>query len=279
MKEKKTSNIFLHHYPAWLMRRPRLIHFIYLWNKLTQLRSWYIMREIHRMMNKGPIKQVLDAGFGEGMYLFPLAKKNPAIQWYGIDKEEEHLQFGERYKHRTRLSSLRLYHSALPRVPKLEKIDLILLIGVLQYIEHDRKAISSLKQVLRHSPPGKLLIYVPIRGKILFPWYRFLFQRLPQYESLQNRKRIYEKEALVNLVSSLGMNIEKIDETYGFWGKIGYECYHSCLLLVVHLHWIGKPFVFLFLLAILPLILLCYLLDFLLPVTKGNGCLLIASKQ
>ncbi len=159
---------------------------------------------------------------------------------------------------------------------RAQQVDIILCVGVLQYIEKDELVLKNLFQVLK--PGAKCLLYVPVRGAYVIPGFQAFYERKMNYEKRQERKRIYEPEAFIQQVQVAGFAIDELTPTYGFWGKWTYEIYTYFLSLMLHESLFGKILGGLGMLLFLPIQWIGMTLDFCLPVKKGNGLLVIARK-
>lgn len=270
------KGIYRHQYPPILMRYPRLIHLVHAWNKKLQLRSWYIHKALPQLIQEHEKKTgtLLDVGCGEGQYLFKLAQQLPQWRCIGIDRHLAHLNFGHAYARAVGRKNLHFICQELPGPPPLPAADWVLCIGVLQYMDSDEDVLRQIHACL--APHGHLVLYVPVRGQFLTRVYRWLFRRFQNYEDVQARKRIYTEDGLLTKVTDAGFAIRSSTPTYGFWGKLGHEIYHSLLTGLVHLPMIAKAPFALALIVLFPFLLLCNQMDMIRPVRSGNGMLLIA---
>ncbi|MFX5517650.1 hypothetical protein ABTD52_18055, partial [Acinetobacter baumannii] len=85
---------------------------------------------------------------------------------------------------------------------------------MLQYIDDD---IAVLKKLYRLADDkATLLLYVPINEKFITKLYAHLFNTLPNYETINNRKRIYSEKEIIEKVEQSGFHISQTKFTYGF---------------------------------------------------------------
>lgn len=276
---KNGTPIFTHTYPVWLLRYPQAIRLVYAFNYLTQLRKWYIMPAIARQLRGLPAGfSVLDAGIGEGQFLFPYAAQYPHAQFQGVDKIAANVSLCRQLAHASGLGNVSIEEAYIEAMDFQQQFQLALCIGVLQYIEDDVLALQKLQQAL--APGGRLLLYSPVNNRILTPFYRKLFNTQANYESAQGRKRIYTERELRSKLGKAGLHITEATHTYGFWGRLSHELFNSCVLLAANGPLIVKLMSAILLMLLYPAILCCMALDFLLPVRgEGNGILLIAEKR
>lgn len=220
---------------------------------------------------------MLDVGCGEGQYLFPYATAYPNRRFVGVDKNEQNIALCNSYIARKKLNNTTILHSSIESMPADAPYDLIICVGVLQYIADDQKAIEVMHDSL--SDHGKFLLYVPVNNRGILSFYQQLMKSYPNYESVQDRKRIYTEEAVRSLLQQANFTIINRTATYGFFGILSNELFNSCTLLIVNAALPIRMLIALLSVFIYPFILLCMLLDFLLPIRSGNGLLLIAQKN
>jgi 2-polyprenyl-3-methyl-5-hydroxy-6-metoxy-1,4-benzoquinol methylase len=278
MKGDKHPSVLTHHHPDWLLERPHLLKIIHSIHYLTQLRNWYVRSSLSDLLKKVPAKyRLLDAGCGEGQYLFSYAKRYPAFHFTGIDKIEQNITLCQGYISKTKLKNVTVLHTSIESMDTDEKYNAIICVGVLQYIEKDREAVNMLYNSLAEN--GRLLLYTPVNDRIILPFYKKILAKYPGYETVQGRKRIYCEDSIQILLQNAKFSIRSRKQTYGFLGTLSNELFNSLILMMIHLPFVLRILAGLLFVLLYPLILLCMLLDFLLPVRYGNGLLLIAEKN
>lgn len=276
--KKNGTLIFTHTYPVWMLRYPQAIRLVYAFNFLTQLRKWYIMPAIARQLRELPANfSLLDAGIGEGQFLFPYAAQYPYARFHGVDKIPANALLCRQLARASGFHNVCITETYIEAMDFQQQFQLALCIGVLQYIEDDELALQKLQQAL--APGGRLLLYSPVNNRIFTPFYRKLFNANASYESAQGRKRIYTERELRNKLDNAGLHVTETTHTYGFWGRLSHELLNSCVLLAANGQVIVKLLSAILLLLLYPAILCCMVLDFLLPVQQGNGILLIAERR
>lgn len=158
-----------------------------------------------------------------------------------------------------------------------ETADVALCVGVLQYIADDQYALENMYQSLQAK--GQLLLYVPINGKIITRLYQFVFDNYEQYESVNNRKRVYTENEILQKAESAGFKIRKKIYTYGTAGKLSHELLNSCTTLIVSGNYLLKIIAGFCIILLYPLILLLMAADYYSHKSNGNGVLLILEKM
>ena len=157
------------------------------------------------------------------------------------------------------------------------KVQLLLCIGMLQYIDDDIAVLKKLYQLA--DDKATLLLYVPINERFVTKFYKHLFNTLPNYETINNRKRVYSEKEIIEKVELSGFHITQKKFTYGFWGILSHELMNSLFLLIIHSNILLKIISLLFLPILLPFIWVFMLVDYFQEKKTGNGLLIIAEKH
>jgi SAM-dependent methyltransferase len=266
-----------HHYPGWLLRRPRLIDWLHGWHDLTLQRNLLVRRhaDLWVRMLLPPVR-ILDAGCGDGQHSLPLLRRFPHLTVCLLDRHREHLLFLESYCRSAGFPNTTRRLDDLCRFVADEPFDLALCVGMLQYVDDDQAALAALHRALR--PGGVLLLYVPVNNRRILPR---LTRRRPadgDYETAQGRRRIYRPDGIDSAVRNAGFRLLGCHATYGPIGIAGHELYQRFLSVLANAkgwhRWTILPA-----LLLLPPALALVRLDHLLPKKDGNGRLLIACKS
>ena len=274
---KLASHLHEHVYPKTLMRRPRLIRWLYAWNGLVLQRNWAVKRALrHLLPGLPPGSVVIDAGCGEGLHLLPWAGRFPQLHFTGIDRLEGHLDFGRRYVAVSGLANVSFQLSELENFRAEKKAGLLTCIGVMQYIEADERVLKNISRAL--SDGGLAIVYVPINGRMILPPYRYFFGKKMHYERSQKRVRVYAKEEFFAKLETAGMEVKSCRFTYGTLGILGHELY-SLLLMGMGNSGRAAWLFGLLLAAFLPVVLILKWVDFLWEKKDGNGMLVMAKKK
>jgi SAM-dependent methyltransferase len=270
----KKNSVLDYQYPKILMQFPRLIRVVYVANYFTQLRKWYTMVAWQQLIKELPANAVIiDFGAGEAQYLVPFCKKNPSKTFYALDYRKSNVQFCEALAY----SNLKTECVDIEKMTSSVKADLGLCVGVMQYLENDELALRNMHQSLK--PGAPLLLYVPINGVLLTGLYANVFKRYAQYESVNQRKRVYTEDEITQKLNNVGFSILRKTYTYGFWGKLSHEWLNTCSTLIFSAEIPLKLIALLVLVLSLPIILVLMCLDFLSKKKDGNGLLVKAEKN
>ncbi|MEO1261280.1 MAG: class I SAM-dependent methyltransferase [Bacteroidota bacterium] len=264
-----------HEYPVFLMKFPSFIHLIYHWNGMLLQRNKAVKRELNMAFQTMKNGQVLDAGCGEGMFILPYAKTYSGLHFTGIDKNQGHIDFCEKYKSVHHLTNVTLSRQPLESVSLNKTFDLIYCVGTLQYVEQDVSVLSMFHRQLNKN--GQLIIYSPINGKMITSVYKYFSQQKNNYEIQQKRKRVYSEKELIEKLKKVGFKVILKKYNYGNLGIICHEIYSIFLIKIGDSKYFFWIYYFL-LIIISPIILLLSNIDFLIKKNNGNGILIILNK-
>ena len=127
------------------------------------LRSWYVRREIERIVGsqtKERPLQVLDAGTGFGQYAYHMAKTYPLAVIDAVDVKDDYLDNARRFIVRTPYAERVQFRKAdLTQLDAEGAYDLILAVDVMEHIEEDERVLARFSRALR--PGGHVIINTP----------------------------------------------------------------------------------------------------------------------
>lgn len=272
------SKVYKHEYPLILLKYPAIIHLLYFNNWFIHIRKWhlyFLIKKSVKQLNSNFI--YIDFGSGDGQYLFPLAKKKPNATCIGVDKNSLNIQFGNRYISHFKLNNVTFYESDIETFKCNCKADLMVCASVLQYVQNDLDAFISMNKAITSG--GLLLLYLPINGKIILPFYKKLLFDFPNYENTQERKRVYTEVEIAEKLQLSGFEVVDKKYTYGFLGIISNEVINSFLIIFNHYNFIIKSITLLIFIISYPIILFIMIIDYLWNNKNGNGILITAKKS
>lgn len=259
-------------YPLVLFRFPGLIHAIYQFNFILQLRKWHVLHAIKHMLRSATNPGTwIDIGCGEGQYLIPISKAFPAWKTIGIDNNTSNIQF----LRKVAPANTSLILSDIGTSADQNKADIITCVGVLQYIANDDAALQNIASMLQ--PNGKFLLYSPVNGRLHLSLYKYLLNRYEHYETINDRKRIYQEDALMNKLVWAGFRIQNIRFTYGYCGRISHEIQGIFILSITSAPVPIRLMASILFVPVIPLTLLLMLIDYCIKHRSGNGILLTAT--
>ncbi|MBS4064572.1 MAG: methyltransferase domain-containing protein [Chitinophagaceae bacterium] len=231
------------------------------------MREWRLL-----LLSKKAPCTIVDFGCGEGQYIVPFTKQINSATFIGADYHLPSVELMNQFG----IANLSGQLFNLETDQLAHMVDIGLCVGVLQYISEDELALKNMYLSLKKE--GKLLLYVPINGIFLTKVYPYIFQRFEQYESVNNRKRVYTENELLEKVERAGFTVRKKIYTYGTAGKLSHELLNSCTTLIVSGSYLFKSVAGFCLILFYPIILLLMMMDFISKKSNGNGLLLILEK-
>ena len=272
-----SESINFHSYPRLLHRSGLLFRAFHVAVHVTTLRNWYVRSWLRRLLarheRESPALTILDIGCGSGDHSFYSVRRVPRARIIGIDRAGDAVQLCR--AHASGEDRMHFRQADVEALDELPKADLILCITVLQYIDDDLALTGLMSAALR--PRGILLLYVPIRNERLLQGFdRLLTGSRSDYDAAQGRKRVYSEESTRELLERSGFRIERTEQAYGWFGKLSFELHRAVLHGVTGEHIGVRIASALTGLLVLPLILWLMLLDFALPVRRGNGLVVVA---
>lgn len=279
MKPTQSLDVYTHSYPAWLLKHPNRIELFYGLSYLIHLRKWYIYPAIKKLLGEqGAAFALLDVGVGEGQYFFSFAKQYKSSQFSALDKAPSNIRFCERYAEQAHLRNVSLKVQDLADLAEDSSFDIVLCLSVLQYVSNANAALANLYRALR--PGGKMVLYLPVNNRQAIPLYHRLCERWDNYETIQNRQRIYTDKELEHLLEQSGFSIVRKTVTYGYCGRLSNELFNLSLMLFNRAKWYYQWIILVLLFLVYPFILLLMLVDYAIPRKRtGNGMLVVAEKK
>jgi SAM-dependent methyltransferase len=225
-----------------------------------------VLKALRKVLKQNRVKSVMDVGFGEGHHAFYLQRKGLEVR--GIDPITDNVKFCNKYS-----ASKNFTLGVIEDFTFSQQYDLFLLIGVLQYIENQDRALLNILNALTEK--GRLIFYCPVNGRKA-PLTDFIRSKFSGYDEALGKVRTYELEALKRKVEELGFKIESTIPSIGLFGKIGHEIYISTLLLFEN--WKFRLLLLPIFFFTTPLVVVFNFLDYLMPKKKYNGVVLILRK-
>jgi len=154
-------------------------------------------------------REILDAGCGQGVFSFDVARRLPESQVTGIDSNTEMLERNRRIARIAGLKNCRFEYADIPETPLEEEYDLVLSIDMLEHIRDDDRAIKFFYSVL--VPGGDVIIHVPAytRRWLLWGW-------KVNFDVKGHFRPGYTMEEIVGKVKTAGFTVIENYYTYGW---------------------------------------------------------------
>lgn len=261
-----------------IQSNPLFRRFMFLLRIITQLRSWYILRELNSLLGGSSAVSMLDAGCGYGEYSYFVGASRPMISVTSLEMDSKLAAEFREFAERSGMGNIRVVAGDVLGLTEREAYDFILCGSVLEHIEEDQQALSNLVAALR--PGGKMLVYVPTAPRRVTPYYGRLEERANRRSggSQYGHVRDYTGAEIEEKLTRSGLVLRKTVTTYGFWGALAFEILYTFLPHSSRFslkHWFILPPYFVFL---HPFVMVMMLMDLLKRNSWGNGFMGLAVK-
>lgn len=235
-----------------------------------RIRGEHVTREIRKMkaLHGQPIS-VLDAGTGRGDLAFYLARNYPHWRVIGLELVEEKIRQATYVSKAFGLQNLEFISGDITGMEFHEQFDLITCTDVLEHIDDDLLALIRLKSSLKKG--GRLLLTfpaVPQRRHLQIVERKQKAMGL-DLTSLGHAREGYSVKEITQKLEQVGFKDLRCMPIFGFFGTLAYDLFF----------FIGdnnpNPLVYLLL---LPLFMVLGFLDVSLPIQKGSGLMVLATR-
>lgn len=186
-----------------------------------QIRAIYFKKILTTFLRDKNIKDILDAGSGIGAYTFWLGKKFDKAQVTGGDIDKQKLNASEEMNNKLHIKNVRFTYLDITKIEENSVYDLIVTIDVLEHIEKPELVLKNFYRLLRNN--GYLYIHVPQ------PNQKRIFFFLKTWRHQDHIREGIAKNDLEKVLKKLGFRILVSRETFGFFGKLGWEINHLTL--------------------------------------------------
>jgi SAM-dependent methyltransferase len=156
----------------------------------------------------GRYDEILDAGCGQGVFSFELAKRHPEAQVLGIDMEPTLVARDNAVARRAGLSNCRFQVADVTQIEFEGRFDLVVSVDNLEHVEDDVTAMRALLRALK--PGGQLVVHVPGYER---RW--LMFGRRVNFDVPGHVRPGYRSEELVRKLQDAGFEIQSSGYTYG----------------------------------------------------------------
>ncbi|MEX2400435.1 MAG: methyltransferase domain-containing protein [Rhodothermales bacterium] len=268
-----------HQYPHFLCVWPLALRAYHALVHLTTLRSWYVRRAWRRI--ETPIPKgatLLDVGCGSGDHLFYALRRRPDLTGIGIDRSGEAVELCRSYAEAVGSAGATFRRQNVDADSSMPEHDLALCIGMLQYVVRDAQLLRAIRRSLSNS--GRLLLYLPVRNERIWPIYDRLIEGSEHdYDAVQERRRVYQPDHVRRLLDTCGFRVVTEESTYGPFGKAAFELHALILHGLTRRNVVLKVAAFVVGVVSMPAMLLLMLADYMLPVSRGNGMVVVAAPR
>jgi SAM-dependent methyltransferase len=199
----------------------------------------------NRLVNqriKSP-KDILDAGSGNGNYVFHLRKLFPKAKIKGFDVSKEKIHNILRITRLLDLKNMSFHQKSLIHVKEVLKYDLVVCIDVLEHIRNDQVAVRNMKRSLK--PGGSLILHVPINRRLA---YRH-FKRFKDFGIEDHVREEYRVEEIFQKLKGAGLKVKSFSYTQGWFGSLAWEIDQLLIVYFSKIRYIAFPFLYILILA------------------------------
>jgi SAM-dependent methyltransferase len=154
-------------------------------------------------------KKVLDAGCGQGVFTFEIARRLPDAEVVGVDVDEALIERNRRIADDCGLRNCRFEVRDVTGLDIESEYDLVLCVDLLEHIANDDEALSNMHAALK--PGGRLILHVPGR------WRRWILLGWRENFQIEGHKRSgYSLEEIRGKVENAGFKVLDCHYTYGW---------------------------------------------------------------
>lgn len=237
------------------------------------LRAWYVRRELRQQLagRSGPVR-VLDAGSGFGQFTYWILRRFPNVRLHAVDVKEDYLDEAEHLVRSAGLDSRATFAvEDLTRLRTTGPYDVILSVDVMEHIEEDVEVFRGFHSVLR--PGGVVIINTPSDqgGSDV---------REGDDESFisEHVRDGYAVDELRSKLESAGLDVERVEYTYGRWGSIAWRMSIKWPMMLLNTSWLFVVLLPLYYIPMLPVAMLLNLIDVATHVDRGTGLIAVARR-
>jgi 2-polyprenyl-3-methyl-5-hydroxy-6-metoxy-1,4-benzoquinol methylase len=225
-----------------------------------RLRFLHVIKLINQKIQSP--NEILDAGAGNGNYIFYVRKVFPKAKITGIDISKGKIANISNIANLLNLKKILFDKKTLTNLKGKQKYDLVLCIDVLEHIKNDILAIKNISESLK--PRGSLILHVPKDRKLV---YRHL-KRFKEFNIEDHVREEYRIEEILDKIKKSGLRVKKFSYTLGWFGSLAWEIDQ---LLIVHLRKVRY--------ITFPILYVLILADVYITNNNGNGFLFHCVKE
>jgi len=125
-------------------------------------RKWHVTRALDRALDERPVTTALDAGSGDGVYSFWLARRLPHAVIRGLDIDRDRVEGCQFIKNRYGYENVEFDVADITHLAENQAYDVIVCSDVLEHLEDDEGQLRRFWRSLK--PGGRLIVHVPTGG-------------------------------------------------------------------------------------------------------------------
>ena len=178
------------------------------------LRQKYFFRHLKRLP-VGSFQRVLDAGCGNGVYSFALARKYSHLTIVSYD-----INSFDSWKNPPK--NITFQQLDLSQMQDKDRYDFCLCIDVMEHIPNNRMVMERIHSALK--PGGYFFLHIPRPdryAKHFFP--ERLYKEFEEWSRDEHIGKRYSIEEIREILASIGFDIATAHCTFNFWGRLAWE--------------------------------------------------------
>lgn len=157
---------------------------------------------------RGSFRDILDAGCGQGVFSFELAKAHPEARVLGIDMDPGLVARANAIAQRAGLTNCRFEVDDVTKLDHDSAFDLIVSVDNLEHVDDDVTALRGLMRALR--PGGRVVVHVPGYER---RW--LVFGRRVNFDVPGHVRPGYRTNELIERLDRAGFDLSSCRSTYG----------------------------------------------------------------
>lgn len=157
---------------------------------------------------RGTFRDILDAGCGQGVFSFELAKGHPEAQVLGIDMDPTLVARANAIAQRAGLTNCRFEVGDVTKLEYDAAFDLVVSVDNLEHVDDDVTAMRGLLRALR--PGARAVVHVPGYER---RW--LMFGRRVNFDVPGHVRPGYRTDELVDRLNAAGFDLMSCQATYG----------------------------------------------------------------
>ncbi len=182
---------------------------------------------LNRILKKRRFKRVLDAGCGDGTFVFHVASKYPGTDVVGVDIGEQGvhgvdttLEVAQRIQDCLHLPNVRFERLDLRQLNDPESFDLVFSFDVLEHIVENGLVLENIYRSLL--PGGLLLLRIPTRLQTRILNAVFTAEH-DKWAAIEHVGQNHDMKSLLRILEAIGYKVVFATHTMGFFGRLSFE--------------------------------------------------------
>jgi SAM-dependent methyltransferase len=192
------------------------------------IRLQHVLRAVERTVGQRDSVRFLDAGCNRGDLVTYLAERHPGWNCSAVELDANRIAKADKIRRSIGLDNIEYLQADICRLPFENNFDLIVCADVLEHVEDDKAAITSLTRALK--PGGHLILATPALPD---PWHlpvvRWRERRdgIDPLKSYEHVREGYTFEQMRMLLVGAGLDSCEVRYTFGRPGTLAFDLFFS----------------------------------------------------